>query len=326
MRKMRRMPGAAAPRFSRRAAGMTLFETMIFVGILITILSLGAICFAEVMRLRGSQQRYQQHLDAADYLLRRIAKDVRAAQAFEGSAAEFRSDRSTLILDVRTGHGDLSRRPRGGGTHRAVGRRAADGARGADTLASGLIRSRVRRASLGAVGGDHARLGRDSTDRAFSPDAEPADKFEEPAMRGIGLRGAGRSAFATLQTLVLLTLLLAMIAAAMQHNATQRRYLMLQQDRSRALELAESGVEEALHRLALKPASGAAERRLGRGSFSVDWRPADSTQDVFDVVSTGWARTGDPATPSRIVRVKAALTRSGADAARNVRVLSWRVE
>ena len=99
MRTIRRTPAAVALRFRRREAGMTLAETMIFVGLLVTILSLGAICFTEAMRLRGAQERYQQRLDMADNLLRRVAKDVRAARAFRDSAAEFRSDRDTLILD-----------------------------------------------------------------------------------------------------------------------------------------------------------------------------------------------------------------------------------
>ena len=99
MRTIRRTPAIAALQLRRRTGGLTLIETMIFVALLVTILSLGAICFVEVMRLRGAQERYQQRLDGADYLLRRVAKDIRAARAFRDSAAEFRSDRSTLILD-----------------------------------------------------------------------------------------------------------------------------------------------------------------------------------------------------------------------------------
>ncbi|MGD1000601.1 MAG: hypothetical protein ABSA67_07870 [Candidatus Brocadiia bacterium] len=145
-------------------------------------------------------------------------------------------------------------------------------------------------------------------------------------MRAIGQRAARRGAFATLQTLVLLAFLMAMIAAAMRHNVAQRKYLRLRQDSAQAFRLAESGVEEALHRLAARPEGGTAERRLGRGNFRVDWRPAGSDQDVFEVVSTGWARTGEPGTPRRTVRVKAALTRSSQAAAWSVRVLSWRTE
>jgi Tfp pilus assembly protein PilX len=145
-------------------------------------------------------------------------------------------------------------------------------------------------------------------------------------MRAIGQRAARRGAFATLQTLVLLAFLMAMIAAAMRHNVAQRKYLRLRQDSAQAFRLAESGVEEALHRLSARPEGGTAERRLGRGNFRVDWRPAGSDQDVFEVVSTGWARTGEPGTPRRTVRVKAALTRSSQAAAWSVRVLSWRTE
>jgi hypothetical protein len=74
-------------------------ETIVFISLLSTILALGAVCFSEVVRLRGAQERYQQRLDRADFILRRVAKDVRAARAFLDSAAEFRSDRNTLILD-----------------------------------------------------------------------------------------------------------------------------------------------------------------------------------------------------------------------------------
>jgi type II secretory pathway component PulJ len=96
---IRRTPAMEALQLRRRTRGFTLLETMIFVSLLLSILSLGAICFVEVIRLRGAQERYQQRMDTADYLLRRVAKDVRAARAFRDSAAEFRSDRSTLILD-----------------------------------------------------------------------------------------------------------------------------------------------------------------------------------------------------------------------------------
>ena len=145
-------------------------------------------------------------------------------------------------------------------------------------------------------------------------------------MKSNGFPAARCRAFAAIQVLVLLTFLMTMIGAAMQHNATQRGYLKQRLDGSQALSLAESGAQEALHRLAARPAAGAADRRLGRGGFRAEWRPADSVQGAFDIVSTGWARMDQPGTARKVVRVRAALTRSDPAANWSVRVLSWRVE
>ena len=86
------------PHRVRGAAGFTLIEMLVTIGITASILTLGGICFAEIIRLRGAQNRYFVRLQAADHLLRRIERDVRAAHAFAGSAGEFDAGDHTLIV------------------------------------------------------------------------------------------------------------------------------------------------------------------------------------------------------------------------------------
>jgi len=88
---------------SRLGEGFTLIEVIVSIGLITTALGLGAMCFAEVVRLRGAQERYTQRLNAADFLLRRVADDVRSAGAFLPSAGEFSADARTLILSGNDG-------------------------------------------------------------------------------------------------------------------------------------------------------------------------------------------------------------------------------
>ena len=91
-------------RFRRRRDGaIALAELLVCLGMISLVLGLGGVCFVEVIRLRGAQERYHQRLDAADYLLRRIARDVRAARGFADSAGEFRAGEATLIIRIQDG-------------------------------------------------------------------------------------------------------------------------------------------------------------------------------------------------------------------------------
>ena len=88
----------------RRMRALTLAELLVCLGMMSVVLGVGGLCFAQVVRLRGAQERYNARLDATDYLFRRVAKDVRAARGFAGSAGEFKSDNDTLILRAGDGH------------------------------------------------------------------------------------------------------------------------------------------------------------------------------------------------------------------------------
>ncbi|MFH1604671.1 MAG: prepilin-type N-terminal cleavage/methylation domain-containing protein [Pseudomonadota bacterium] len=97
----------------RRMRALTLVELLVCLGIMSVVLGVGGLCFAQVVRLRGAQERYNYRLDATDYLLRQVAKDVRAARGFAvsvasaakaASADEFKSDNRTLILRMADGH------------------------------------------------------------------------------------------------------------------------------------------------------------------------------------------------------------------------------
>ena len=91
-------------RFRRRRDGaIALAELLVCLGMISLVLGLGGVCFVEVIRLSGAQERYNQRLDASDYLLRRVARDVRAASGFADSAGEFRAGEATLIIRTQDG-------------------------------------------------------------------------------------------------------------------------------------------------------------------------------------------------------------------------------
>ena len=80
--------------------GFTLIEMLVAIGIVSLVLALGALAFAEVIRLRGAQDRYNLRLTAADFLLRRIARDVRPGRAFLAGADQFAVGADTMIVST----------------------------------------------------------------------------------------------------------------------------------------------------------------------------------------------------------------------------------
>ena len=85
------------------AAALTLMETLISIGIINMILLMSGVCFAEIIRLRGAQNRYNERLLKADYLLRRVERDVRSARAFPASVGQVRAGEKSLILKTAGG-------------------------------------------------------------------------------------------------------------------------------------------------------------------------------------------------------------------------------
>ncbi len=65
-----------------RASAIALAEMLVCIGLLATITSIAGVCYAEMIRMRGAQERYEARLMSADLLLRRIAGDVREGTAF----------------------------------------------------------------------------------------------------------------------------------------------------------------------------------------------------------------------------------------------------
>lgn len=134
-----------------------------------------------------------------------------------------------------------------------------------------------------------------------------------------------RRGVASLMVLVVLTVISIILASILQHNATQRTSLRSRQQSTEAFLLADSGVAEALHRLAANPTAGALTRNLGKGTCQVSWRPVADSPNAWDIVSTGISRTADPASPKRTVqarvmvekgRVKVTVWKTGSGAAR----------
>jgi len=69
-------------RAAGRDGGFTLIEMLVSIGTISLVLAMGALAFTEVIHLRGAQDRYNRRLMSADFLLRRLASDVRSGRAF----------------------------------------------------------------------------------------------------------------------------------------------------------------------------------------------------------------------------------------------------
>ena len=128
------------------------------------------------------------------------------------------------------------------------------------------------------------------------------------------MRTRNARAFALIPTLALLFIVAAMIAAALRENITQRAYLRTQKDALDGLYLAESGAQEALHRLAADPQAGSLARDVDRGSVSVEWTPAGGG---FRIVSVGIGRRTAPEASRRCVTLMVKLTTEGTESAEN---------
>lgn len=108
-----------------------------------------------------------------------------------------------------------------------------------------------------------------------------------------------------LQALALLMILSAMVASAMQATATQRRALRDRQDAFRALQMAESGLEEALHRVAAGQTQGTAERSVGSAGYTAEWTERDGR---IEVTAHGFATRGDVQTMRRVLHAGIEIT------------------
>jgi prepilin-type N-terminal cleavage/methylation domain-containing protein len=84
------------PRATRSA--FTLLELLIVIGITALLTSLLTVAFADVIRLHGAYGRYQERLQAAKYLLRRVARDVRAGVALPSEHGPYRAGPTTLLI------------------------------------------------------------------------------------------------------------------------------------------------------------------------------------------------------------------------------------
>jgi len=81
-----------------RASAIALAEMRFCIGLLAMITSIAGVCYAEMIRMRGAQERYETRLMAADLLLRRIAADVREGTAFLHDTKQESPDEQTLTI------------------------------------------------------------------------------------------------------------------------------------------------------------------------------------------------------------------------------------
>lgn len=132
----------------------------------------------------------------------------------------------------------------------------------------------------------------------------------------IGTRRSQR-ALASIAVLMVLTVVTIILTSILQRNATQRTALKLRQQSTEASLLADSGVAEALHRLAAAPSPGSLDRSIDKGAYHAAWQPAPGLPNTWDITSTGLSRTADPNAPRRAVKVRAVVEKGAA------RVTSW---
>jgi len=97
---------------SAAARGLTLIELIISIGITGVVIALTTAAFAETVRTRGALDRYLERAGAAEWLLRKVADDVRRARAIEdGSASD--------TLRLATASGTITWRATDGRVERA---------------------------------------------------------------------------------------------------------------------------------------------------------------------------------------------------------------
>ena len=89
------------PRHPTRTTAIALIELLVCMGIASAILGIGSVSFVQVIRLRSALDGYHRRLDAGDYFLRMMARDVRSAKGSLQSAREFRAGAATLILTAK---------------------------------------------------------------------------------------------------------------------------------------------------------------------------------------------------------------------------------
>ena len=116
----------------------------------------------------------------------------------------------------------------------------------------------------------------------------------------------GHRGTALLVAMLLLAFLAMMITAVLQSNVTLRRQVRRLRDRSRALALAESAVEEAVHAMAAQgSAAGTVARTVGVGSYEARWKALKGTPGTVEITAWGAARADDPKASRHHLQVRA---------------------
>ena len=118
-------------------------------------------------------------------------------------------------------------------------------------------------------------------------------------------------------TLIIFLFIMGLATAMMTHNAAWRHFLRDRRDGGVALANAESGAQVALHRLAAGDSQRAFEQPIGVGKAVVTLEPAG---DLIAITSTGIARSDDPHSLRKTVRVEARI------AGGRPQVVAWRIE
>ena len=123
---------------------------------------------------------------------------------------------------------------------------------------------------------------------------------------------------ALLATLALFVVMVVLIGAALRANVTRRTELKFIQDRIKALHLAESGFQTAIHSIAAGEMSEKFERDVGFGRWEVTWRRCDGQSGLYEITSVGISRTEEPTSPRRTVQARVQIENG------RTRVLSWK--
>ncbi len=135
-------------------------------------------------------------------------------------------------------------------------------------------------------------------------------KWKQAPLRGMAL----------LPTLILMSIIATTIAAVLRENIAQRAHLKTQVDSLQGFYLAESGAQEALHRLAANPAAGSLARDVESGSIAAQWTPVGNG---FRIVSVGVGRRTAPEVTRRRVTLEVQRVQ-GKPGAATLRVIEWK--
>ena len=117
-------------------------------------------------------------------------------------------------------------------------------------------------------------------------------------------RGATRRGLALLFVLFVLVFIGIFITAVLRSNISQRQYVRMRRDRARAMALARSGAEEAVHRIAAGSSERALVRETGRGRYEASWEVDPTDRQTFRVAVKAISDRDNPSSAGTTLRCR----------------------
>jgi Tfp pilus assembly protein PilX len=124
-----------------------------------------------------------------------------------------------------------------------------------------------------------------------------------------------RSGQALIIALLLLSFLMLLIAGIFRENMQRRLVQQDEMDKRTAFNMAESGVQRALHAIAAGKTSGIMEAPCGSGSFRVEWSSGKAPFPIW-ISSTGISHPDVPGSAQKTIEVNRVWSEDQAPAPR----------